>query len=363
MAPARRLAYGPLPSRVDTEKTSWPNDPPLPAAHSSSAVPCPCSPSRRLLRAGSQGRPSSSRAGTGSIARSRSRSRRNGAGAPRRSACTSFCDRTDATPQCQAANLILGRSDACTSPSSAAVNKPYCLDEALGDFCNLNGSIISGTLAFADVQAQIDDGRPLGTRIAWSGGGAHFMVIEGYRAAATPWVAIRDPIYGESDLTYASSCTAYPGTGSWSHSYTTKSHRIRILDLATAAAGSVTAVSRKPQLLDVFAVDKEGRVKSAASDLSTGHGRWRGWWHLQGGMAKPGARVACVARQPDLLEIFVVGTGGGIYTAAWDASQAAGDWRGWWRIGSLSCRQTPASRRWHAIRTSSTSSSSTRRAA
>jgi len=246
-----------------------------------------------------------------------------------------YYDRTDSTTQCQAANLILGRSDACSSPSSAAINKPYFLDEALGDFGNLNGSIIAGTLAFADVQAQIDGGTPLGTRIAWSGGGAHFMVIEGYRAGTTRWVAIHDPIYGESDLTYATYSTAYQGTGSWSHSYKTKSHRIRILDLVTVPAGSLTAVSRKPQLLDVFAVDKDGRVKSAASDLGAGHGRWRGWWHLQGGLAKPGARVACVARQPDLLDIFVVGTDGGIYTAAWDANQAAGAWRGWWRIGSL----------------------------
>lgn len=251
-----------------------------------------------------------------------------------------YYDRTDTTTQCLAANLILGRNDACNNPVPAAANVPHFLDDAFNDFGNLNGSIVGGTLSFADTKAQIDIGRPLGTRIGWSGGGGHFMVIEGYRdggTAATREVAIHDPIFGESQYAYDSYRTAYLGTNgnNWTHSYKTKSHRIRIGSARSVAGGTITAVARKPHLLDVFMVGSDGRVLSAASDATWDHGHWRGWWHIQGGMAAPGARVACVARQPDMLDIFVVGTDGGIYTAAWDARQAKAKWRGWWRIGKL----------------------------
>jgi len=251
-----------------------------------------------------------------------------------------YYDRTNGTRQCEAANRILGRTDACSNPVPAAANVPWFLDKALDSFGNLNGSIVSGTLIYTAVKAEIDGGRPLGTRIGWAGGGGHFMVIEGYRdggAAATREVAIHDPIYGESQYAYDSYRTAYLGTAgnNWTHSYKTRSHRIRIGAIRSVPGGTVTAVSRRPHLLDVFMVDQGGRVMSAASDLTRDRGAWRGWWHLQGGMAKPGARVACVARQPVMLDIFVIGTDGGVYTAAWSAAQANGAWRGWWRIGNL----------------------------
>jgi hypothetical protein len=251
-----------------------------------------------------------------------------------------YYDRSDNTTQCQAANLILGRNDACNNPVPAAANVPHFLDDSFNDFGNMSGSIVGGTLSFADVKGQVDAGRPLGTRIGWAGGGGHFMVIEGYRdggTAATREVAIHDPIFGESQYVYDSYRTAYRGTtgNNWTHSYRTKSHRIRIGAARSVAGGTVTAVSRQPQLLDIFMVDTAGRVMSAASDLNWERGRWRGWWHIQGGMAQPGARVACVSRQPGTLDIFVVGTDGGIWTAAWDAAQASAKWRGWWRIGDL----------------------------
>lgn len=250
-----------------------------------------------------------------------------------------YYQRTDTTTQCQAVNLILGVANACTSPTDAAINQPWFLDQALSAFGNLRAPIVSGTLNFTGLRAEIDGGTPLGTRIGWSGGGGHFMVIEGYRNTITKMLTIHDPIFGQSDMTYTAYATNYQGSGTWTHSYQTKSHRLRVLDGRTVAGGTVAAVSRKAHLLDLFMVDTQGRVVSAASDALWDRGRWRGWWHLQGGMARPGARVACVARQPDLLDIFVVGTDGGVYSAAWDPTQANGQWRGWWRIGNLSVGQ------------------------
>jgi len=40
-----------------------------------------------------------------------------------------------------------------------------------------------------------------------------------------------------------------------------------------------------------------------------------------------------VSRSTDKLDIFVTGTDGGVYKAAWEPDFADG-WHGWWRMGS-----------------------------
>jgi hypothetical protein len=58
---------------------------------------------------------------------------------------------------------------------------------------------------------------------------------------------------------------------------------------------------------------------------------WHGWWHIKGGRAAPGAMVGAAVRGTNKLGVFVVGSDGFIYTAAW--APASGDgWQGWWRI-------------------------------
>jgi hypothetical protein len=94
----------------------------------------------------------------------------------------------------------------------------------------------------------------------------------------------------------------------------------------------VHVVSRSRDKLDIFATDVNGVIRSAAWEPAFTDG-WHGWWEILGGRAAPGAPVTCVARNADKLDIFVVGTDGRVYTAAWDAHNAAG-WRGWWAIGN-----------------------------
>lgn len=250
-----------------------------------------------------------------------------------------YYDPTSTFSQCQAANMILPRTDACTNPSSADVNKPWYLDDALSDFGNLREPIVNGMLNWDATKSEIDTGRPLGCRTAWSGGGAHFICIEGYLDGTTKMVAVDDPIYGQSDVALATFQTSYQGSGTWTHSYKVKSNRIRLLSAKVPANASVTAVSRHPSKLDAFIVDSSGRTLTAATDDDFDHGPWRGWWEIQGGRAKPGAPIACVNRGPSRLDIFVVGTDGGIYTAAWDQNVANATWRGWWRIGNVTAPQ------------------------
>lgn len=250
-----------------------------------------------------------------------------------------YYDPTTTLSQCQAANTILPRTDACTDPTNANVNKPWYLDDALSDLGNLRESIVSGSLAWDATKSEIDTGHPLGCRTAWSGGGAHFICVEGYLDDTTKMVAVDDPIYGQSDVTLNTFLTMYQGTGTWTHSYKVQPNRIRLLNATVPAGAAVTAVSRDAARLDAFVVDTSGRTLTAATDDNFDHGPWRGWWEIQGGRAKPGAPIACVNRGPNRLDVFVVGTDGGIYTAAWDQNVANGAWRGWWRIGNVTAPQ------------------------
>jgi hypothetical protein len=107
----------------------------------------------------------------------------------------------------------------------------------------------------------------------------------------------------------------------------------RILDLCVATGAQVTAVSRHPNKLDVLTIGSDNRVWTAASDVNVGNGAWYGWWCILNGVARPGSPVAIVSRDPNKLDVFIIGADGGIWTAAWDAHVANGAWRGWWRIG------------------------------
>jgi hypothetical protein len=91
-------------------------------------------------------------------------------------------------------------------------------------------------------------------------------------------------------------------------------------------------VSRDPNKLDIFIVSTDGGVYTAAWDQNVANAQWRGWWRIGNLVATPGAPVAVVSRDPNKLDIFVAGSDGRTYTAAWDANVANGAWRGWWNI-------------------------------
>jgi hypothetical protein len=117
----------------------------------------------------------------------------------------------------------LGHNDCCNSSVPSACNVPWYLDRALTRTDNFV-SITVGQAEFGQVRAEIDAGRPVGARIGWSGGGGHFMVIYGYSlVAGVEYFDIDDPIYGKNHLTVADFASNYQGSGSWTHTYFTKS--------------------------------------------------------------------------------------------------------------------------------------------
>lgn len=126
--------------------------------------------------------------------------------------------------QCGVANGELGHSDCCNSPVPSACNVPWYLDKALTRTHNFV-SIIGQQASFQQVRDEIDAGRPVGARIGWNGGGGHFMVIYGYsRLLGMEYFDIDDPIYGKSHLAVSDFASNYQGSGSWTHTYFTKSY-------------------------------------------------------------------------------------------------------------------------------------------
>jgi len=125
--------------------------------------------------------------------------------------------------QCLVANAELGLGTCCNSTVPAACNVPWYLDRALTRTNNFVS--ISGPVSFQQVRDEIDAGRPVGTRIGWSGGGGHFMAIYGYSlVSGVEYFDIDDPIYGKSHLTVADFSSNYQGSGTWTHTYLTKSY-------------------------------------------------------------------------------------------------------------------------------------------
>jgi hypothetical protein len=125
--------------------------------------------------------------------------------------------------QCKIAGAELSQT-CCTSPVPSPCNVPWYLDKALSRTENYV-SIQSGTISWQDVKAEIEKGLVVGTRIGWSGGGGHFMVIYGVsKILNTHYLHIDDPIYGKSILTVNQFATNYQGSGTWTHTYFTKKH-------------------------------------------------------------------------------------------------------------------------------------------
>jgi hypothetical protein len=107
----------------------------------------------------------------------------------------------------------------------------------------------------------------------------------------------------------------------------------RIGGIVVPQGAMIGAVSRSTDKLDIFVTDIHGAIQTAAWEPDFADG-WHGWWTINGGAAAPGSPVHAVSRSTDKLDIFVTGTDGGVYSAAWEPDFADG-WHGWWRIGGL----------------------------
>jgi hypothetical protein len=122
--------------------------------------------------------------------------------------------------QCRVANAELTLKSCCKNGSSTSCNVPWFLDRALTRVGHFQ-SMSTGAFTVAQLQVELQASHPVGCRVGWSGGGGHFVVIDGLSISGSTRVTVRDPIYGTSSMDYNTFCTAYQTTGSWTHAYNT----------------------------------------------------------------------------------------------------------------------------------------------
>jgi hypothetical protein len=162
-----------------------------------------------------------------------------------------------------------------------------------------------------------------------------WQVLEGLAAPGSPITAVSRSTDKLDIFSVGTDGGVY--TAAWEPDFTDGWHGwSRIGNIQVPLGSYIGTVSRSVDKLDIFATDIGGRVLTAAwqPDFTDG---WHGWWQILGGLAAPGFPITAVCRSMDKLNVFSVGTDGGVYTAAWEPGFTDG-WHGWWRIGDIMTR-------------------------
>jgi hypothetical protein len=130
-----------------------------------------------------------------------------------------FYNPSSSITQCQVVNHQLNRTDACANGYTPECNQPGYLDEALG-FLDCLDHVENSPVTYATVVAQASLSRPLGIRVAWAGGGSHFLAATSYEQ--NHMLVTDDPVYGTSVVDYRTLLHGYEGSGTWTNTYFTR---------------------------------------------------------------------------------------------------------------------------------------------
>ena len=94
---------------------------------------------------------------------------------------------------------------------------------------------------------------------------------------------------------------------------------------------SIAAVSRRPDQLDIFAVDVTGQLRNTWWNIASPGYLWSASFGIGPAQAAlPGAPVSVVSRTGDRLDVFVAGRSGAVMTASWERTAAQGPAGGPW---------------------------------
>lgn len=134
--------------------------------------------------------------------------------------------KTGSWTQCGTVSALLKNTTCCNNPTPSTCNVYGYLDQSLTYTGSFN-KLIYGTYSAADMQAQIEAGRPVCVRVAWNGGaGAHFLAMTGYSVPAgepsSVMVYLQDSFYGASSMAFADFPANYHVGGEWTHTYLTQ---------------------------------------------------------------------------------------------------------------------------------------------
>jgi Papain-like cysteine protease AvrRpt2 len=129
-----------------------------------------------------------------------------------------------ATPVLQTENQIPAGVDCSQTP--ALCDLTAALDDALTITGNLRpgGCLQNQHLVFNSIKNWVAAKLPVGARIVWWQGGAHFIVLDGYRElmSGAQQVHVQDPLYGPSFQNYDDLVADYPPGGNWQDTYLVK---------------------------------------------------------------------------------------------------------------------------------------------
>jgi hypothetical protein len=129
---------------------------------------------------------------------------------------------TPALQQCTVAHDVLPALDCCVNPD--VCNTGASLELALAKVGRFKKMLL-GPAKFTDICAQLNLNLPVGARIAWNQGGAHFVVIAGFSVSPSgeQVLSIADPLFWNSTIYYKDFVSAYQaktnGGGKWTHTY------------------------------------------------------------------------------------------------------------------------------------------------
>jgi hypothetical protein len=119
------------------------------------------------------------------------------------------------------ANAEMVQTTCCVDGSTTQCNQAWYLDRALTRVGHLK-SMSTGAAVAAKLALELGGKRPVCCRVGWSGGGGHFLAIDGLDVTGPAMLTVQDPIYGTSSMDYAAFQTAYQGIGTWTHTYLTQ---------------------------------------------------------------------------------------------------------------------------------------------
>lgn len=122
--------------------------------------------------------------------------------------------------QCGIAAQVLKRDTTACCEKPQNHNEPAPLEAALGAVQRLSKTS-RGPLDFKQVCNELDAGRPVCLRIKWTGEGAHFVVLTGYKVSAAGFrtVDVADPLYPDSTRAFDGFPTTYQGGGEWTDTF------------------------------------------------------------------------------------------------------------------------------------------------
>jgi hypothetical protein len=148
------------------------------------------------------------------------------------SAIHNFLSPADARTQGQIATPVLVQERQIPTGVDCTENPGLCnfraaLDDALNETGDLkrNGFKPDHFLTYSAIRNWMDAGLPVGARIVWGAGGAHFVAIDGYREFAETgeqWVHVQDPASGPNFYLYEDLVANYPPDGNWQDTYLVK---------------------------------------------------------------------------------------------------------------------------------------------